>query len=61
MLHGKAGTRISCHAHLDIKTLALADSLSEMLIAAEDGVLGIAHTTRWHRPVMVTRDFRLSF
>ena len=37
-------------ADLDVKRLALADSLSEMLIAAEDGVLCIADPARGDRP-----------
>ena len=61
VLHSDASRRICCPAHLNIKALAVADGLPEVLIAAEDGVLGVPHTSRRHRPVAISRDFRISF
>ena len=61
VLHSNASRRIRCPAHLNIKALAIADGLPEVLVAAEDGVLGVPHTSRRHRPVAISRDFRISF
>jgi hypothetical protein len=41
---GGQGTR------LHVEVLALADGLSEVLVAAEDGVLCVADAPRWNRP-----------
>lgn len=37
-------------SYLDVQVLPLPNSFSEVLIAAEDGILGVAHTPRGHRP-----------
>ena len=37
-----------------ITVLTLSHCLPEVVIAAEDGVLGIAHPPRWHRPACRT-------